>query len=223
MVAANARIKLDDLEWQTELIDLGHIRPRLYVFDPVARMKSAIRKENEQAEMGVLVDFFRLLRDETGAAVCFVQHTGHVGAHMRGTSDLETVWESRLAWSRDGQSPILTLHSEHREAEASDPIKYRIAWDGSTRSMRFDLTGDKLPSLADRLLEALREHGPATTDELRKRVGVRKSDVLRTLEALEQAGTTHRGRSGRRDQLGREKHDKAWKLSSHAEPVAVPR
>ena len=227
-LAANARIRLDDLGWQKELVDVGkELRPRLIVFDPLARMKSPMREENAQKDMAVLVEFIRHLRDETGAAVDFVHHTGHTGGNMRGSSDLESFWETRLTWTRDGQSPLVTVTAEHREAEAGTPIQYRINWDTDTRSMRFDLVkkNDGLPSLEERIVAWLREHGPSTTDEVRAGVGVRKSDVQNTLERLEAGtthGTTHRAPSGRRDQLGRPIHDKAWHLTQTSQLWPVP-
>jgi hypothetical protein len=39
---------------------------------------------------------------------------------------------------------------------------------------------------------------------------------------LELAGTTHRGQSGRRDQLGRPIRDKVWNISSEAALWPVP-
>jgi hypothetical protein len=202
MVAANARIRLDDPGWQKELVAIGRdLQPRLFALDPLARMKAAGRDENAQAEMGTLIEFIRELRDETGAAVAFVHHTGHTGVHIRGSSDLESVWESRLTWSRDGQAPLVSLASEHREAEPGNPISYRIGWDSATRSMRFELLADRTPELSERIADWLREHGPGTTDDVRSGVGVRRSDVQRTLETLERAGTVHNGPDGgtRRD------------------------
>lgn len=218
LLGANARIKLDDPQWQGELIELGQrVKPRLYVFDPLARMKGATRDESAQLDIGPIIDFLRLLRDETGAAVAIVHHTGHNGDSMRGSSDLESMWETRLAWKRDGQSPLVDIESQHREAEAGPTLRYRINWDSVTRTMRFDDIGEKPgPTLAERILEHLRAHGPGTTDDVRAGVGVRKSDVLRTLAQLEEAGNVHSGRSGREDQLGRPIRDKVWKLSADA-------
>jgi hypothetical protein len=153
-VAPNAGVKLDDPHWQNELVDVGReLHPRLFVFDPLARMKDAGRDENAQREMAVAIEFLRELRDQTGAAVAFVHHLGHVGSSMRGSSDLETVWETRLSWERDGQAPIVAIEAEHREAESGDPINYRIAWDSLTRSMRFELV-EEPPGYAARDLIA---------------------------------------------------------------------
>jgi hypothetical protein len=139
---------------------------------------------------------------------------------MRGSSDLESFWETRLRWKRDGQSPLIELESEHREAEASPALSYRIKWDAETRSMRFG--GEASPSLADRIVAHLRDRGAGTTAAVQKGVGVRKADVLRTLEELEKAGTTHRGRSGRLDRLGRPIRDQVWNLTDQAGLWPVP-
>ncbi len=223
-VAANARVKLDDPEWQARLLELGDkLRPRLFVFDPLARMKAAGRDENAQVDMAVLIEHLRTLREESGAACAFVHHTGHLGGHMRGSSDLESFWETRLTWTREGQSPLVDLESEHREAEAGPTIQYRIAWDGETRSMRFNAVAQEgAEPLADRIVDYLREHGPSGPDEVRQEIGVRRSDVLLTLEQLETAGTVHRAPSERRDGLGRITRAKAWNLAPQAALWPVP-
>jgi AAA domain len=219
MVAANARIRLDDPGWQEELVAIGReFQPRLFALDPLARMKAAGRDENAQAEMGTLIEFIRELRDETGAAVAFVHHTGHAGVHMRGSSDLESVWESRLTWSRDGQAPLVSLASEHREAEPGDPISYRIGWDSVTRSMRFDLVAPAagLLPLDERVVEWLAEHPNCKAEDVARGLEVRDSAVRRALRGLAEAGTCHHGPSGRRDAAGRPIHDKVWNLNNQA-------
>ena len=78
-------MKLDDDGWQARLVDPGTVfRPRLIVFDPLARMKAPGHDESAQNEMASFIEFLRTLRDETGAGVLFVYHTGHQGDHMRG-------------------------------------------------------------------------------------------------------------------------------------------
>jgi AAA domain len=227
-VGANAGIKLDDPRWQSDLIELGkQLKPRLFVFDPFARMKASARAENDQTDMAVLIEYLRLLRDETQAAVCFVHHTGHTGEHMRGSSDLESMWESRLTWTRDGQSPTITVSAEHREAEAAEPFTYRINWDSATRSMRFDAqrkdnADSNAPTLQDRILEGLREHPNQRADELAKLLSIRTSDVRRELYSLVDEGKTKEGPSGRTDSLGRPIQDKVWNLNTQAGLWVVP-
>lgn len=176
-VAANARVKLDDPGWQNDLLDLGReLRPRLFAFDPLARMKAGTRNESASNEMGEVIDFWRLLRDDSGAAVCVVHHTGHSGEQMRGTSDLESVWETRLAWKRDTpRAPLVTVEVEHREAEASDPIQYRINYDAVTRSMRFDLEPDALDL---KVSVYLHDHPTASANEVCDALGGNRKKVL---------------------------------------------
>jgi RecA-family ATPase len=175
-VAANARVRLDDPGWQAELEMLGkEIKPALFCFDPLARMKQPGRKENDQDQMAHVIDFWRQLRDETNAAVAVVHHTGHSGEHMRGSSDLESVWETRLTWEREAQSATVKVRSEHREAEAGPPLEYRIGWDGLTRSMRFDLQGD---TLAVKVAEALRGDPEASANTIAEQLGGTRQLVL---------------------------------------------
>jgi hypothetical protein len=120
--------------------------------------------------MAVVLDFLRDLRDVTGAAVVFVHHTGHGGSRLRGTSDLEAYWESKLTIKR-GQDGICRLTSEHREAEASAELRYWLASDEASRSMCLAPVDGPSPSqeLEERLLAYLREQPGVTLEEVRKR------------------------------------------------------
>ncbi len=219
LLGANTQIKLDSQRWQDELIQLGQVyQPRLFVFDPLARMKASAREENAQTDMAPLIEFLRLLRHETGSAVSFVHHTGHQGEQMRGSSDLESMWETRLTWKRDGQSPTVTIASEHREAEAAEPVTYQIRFDTDTRTMRLaSVEADGMPTLGERILAELDAHLDTglTTDEIRAAVNVRRTDVVRTLETLEVAGTAYRTPSQRRDGVGRIRERLVWKPGNH--------
>jgi hypothetical protein len=191
-LAANTRVKLDDVAWQARLLEAGQtIKPRLFVFDPLARMKAPARDENEQRSMATVIEFMRLLRDETGAAVAFVHHLGHQGEHMRGSSDLESAWESRLAWTKKKDGEI-ELKSEHREAEPGPTLRYRIAWDAETRTIR-------LPpkSLADELLADvsafLAKHPGASANDVCEHVKGRRRDVLAAVRSLRPSGSEPQG------------------------------
>jgi AAA domain len=187
LVAPNARVRLDDEGWQARLLALGRqLTPRLIVFDPLARMKDPGRVENEQSGMAPLIEFLRQLRDESGAAVAFVHHTGHQGEHMRGSSDLESAWETRLRWKRDGQASVVTVESEHREAEAAPSFDYRIAWDGLSRSMRFEAIEDEQ---LGRVREYMDAHPDASANEVHKAVGGARSKVLELVKTARERGT----------------------------------
>lgn len=192
-LAPNVGVKLDDPDWQERLLDVGRfVRPRLFVFDPLARMKAAARDESAQTDTAPLIDFVRLLREESGAAVAFVQHTGHTGSHMRGSSDLESVWESRLSWKKNGGT--VELSSEHREAEAGPAFEYRIEWDHETRTIRLagleeDMPDDELVAQVGRYLDA---HPDASGNEVYKAIGGRKKRVFAAVRAAREVvpGTT---------------------------------
>ena len=187
-VAANKRIRLDDRECQKRIADdCGTLGARLIVFDPLARMKSPERVENDQSGMAPLIEYLRRLSDDLGAAVCFVHHTGHQGDHMRGSSDLESAWETRLRWKRDGQAPLVTIESEHREAEAGEPLQYKIGWDAQTRSMRFDAVAD---STLAKVVAHLREHPDDSGNKVFEAVGGTRAEVLAIVKSLREQGGT---------------------------------
>lgn len=166
--AANQRVRLNDPYWRAKLIaGAKAISPRAIFLDPLARLKGAEVDESSQKEIAALLDFMRDLRDESGAAVVFVHHTGHEGGHMRGSSDLEAYWESKLAVTRD-DAGVCELQAEHREAEASEAVRYRLVPDERTESIRLRLLEKPKPhalseeELDDALLAYIGEHPGAS-------------------------------------------------------------
>jgi len=188
LLASNEGVKLDDQDWQARLVELGQrVRPRLFVFDPLARMKAPARDESAQTDMATVIEFLRTLRYESEAAVAFVHHLGHQGEHMRGSSDLESVWESRLAWKK-GEDGVIELASEHREAEAGPGLRYRIAWDADTRTIRFPLV--TLPSdLLEDVRAYLAKHPEASANEVCDKLKGRRKDVLAAVRQLRSGGS----------------------------------
>jgi len=150
----------------------------------LARLKDATRNENEQTAVGAIIDFWRRLRDETEAAVALVHHQGHVGGHMRGSSDLESVWETRLTWARDGAT--ITLTSEHREAESGPELKYRLAWDDVTRTMRLPVVED---DLEQKVRQYLVEHPKASANDVAKAVEGNRQRILEIVRSLREGGS----------------------------------
>jgi len=174
--AANLRIKLDEPGWQERLLEAGRaLHPRAVFFDPLVRMKGASRNENEQLEMGPVLEFQRRLRDEIEAAVGFVHHAGHDGQRMRGSSDLEAFWESKLTIAKDGEGFRLVT-PEHREAESPLGFRFRLAWEGDTRSMR--LVADTDPRV-QKIAELLDRDPEASANEIFKDIGGNRPEVLK--------------------------------------------
>jgi hypothetical protein len=188
LLAPNERVKLDDADWQARLIDLGQrVQPRLFIFDPLARMKAPARDESAQTDMAAVIEFLRELRDATGAAVAFVHHLGHSGEHMRGSSDLESVWESRLAWTKKDDG-LIELASEHREAEAGTPLRYRIDWDATTRTIRFPLEKPD-DSVVEEVRAYLIKNPSASANAVVSALGGTRSEVLKAVRVVRGSGT----------------------------------
>lgn len=213
--AANLRVRLNDLEWQKRLLAAGQeLRPRAIILDPLARLKGAAVDENVQREIGPVLDFMRDLRDATGAAVVFVHHTGHEGGRMRGSSDLEAYWESKIVVHRD--DGVCRLSAEHREAEATPEISYRLGFDADTASVRLsEIASEERAQepLGDRIQAELGKTPAMTTEEIRAAVKARKEDVI---EALKTDGRFEL--TGRRPDVNANAH--CWTLVEEPFPFA---
>jgi hypothetical protein len=188
--SANQRVRLNDPRWQERLrLAAAKIEPRAIFFDPFVRVKGAEVNENEQREIGPVLDFIRDLRDEAKAGVGYASHTGHDGGHIRGSSDLEGYWESRLAVTKanktaDDDAPRI-ITAEHREAESGHQFRFALAFDVASRSLRLDA----ITSEGERLVEAyMREHRRGgefpSKNEVAEHVDVRRSDALRLYDIV---------------------------------------
>lgn len=140
--------------------------------------------------MAPLLEFMRELRDASEALVAFVHHTGHAGTHGRGTSDFESFWETKLSVTRDEGG--YKLEAEHRQAEAVDPFRYRLAFDVTTRTVRLSPAEAQVREderNAD--VEAyLGEHPDASANEVFKAIGGNRNDVLAAVKRLKERKTT---------------------------------
>jgi hypothetical protein len=127
----------------------------------------------------------RLLRDEGGCAVVFVHHTGHEGTHLRGSSDLESYWESRITLERKEDADEATFSSAHREAESSATQRFRLAWDVETRSVRLRLTEDEQQlEIVQKVADYLDKHPNASANEIATALGGNRQKVLRAVAHL---------------------------------------
>jgi hypothetical protein len=187
--AANQRVRLNEEGWRERLIAAGRdLRPRAFLLDPLVRLKGATVDENIQREIGPVLDFLRDLREETGATVLYSHHTGHQGSHQRGSSDLEGYWESRLEISKNDDG-TRSLRADHREAESGFEVRYRLAFDEPTQSLRLNIVTSEL----ERLIEAyLRENPTASKNEVNENVDGRRTDVLRLYDVVKDRLTTPR-------------------------------
>jgi hypothetical protein len=177
LFAANRRVRLNDDGWKERLLDAAAARPwRLIAFDPFARVKGAEVEENSQREIGPVLDFLRELRDASSATVAYVHHTPHDGTRQRGSSDLESHWESKLTLLEDND--VLTLRAEHRDAEAVGPLRLQIGFDRATDTLRVTVPVD---ARIDRIEEFLRANPTASNNAVWKEIGGKREDVMREI------------------------------------------
>jgi AAA domain/DnaB-like helicase N terminal domain len=181
--STNQRVRLNDPRWQEQLLAAGaKIEPRAIFFDPFVRLKGAEVNESDQREIGPVLDFMRDLRDEARSVVGNASHTGHEGGHIRGSSDLEGYWESRLALAKaTDDEGVRIITAEHREAESGHQFRFGLDFDANSRSLRLDAITSELERLVEK---QLREHPDANKTEVYEAVGGRKTDVLRLYDVV---------------------------------------
>jgi hypothetical protein len=176
---ANAGVRLSDRGWVTDLLAVAsEIQPIMFALDPWARVKGAGVDENVQRDVAAVLDTMRELHDVSGAAVPVVHHTGHEGTRLRGSSDLEAFWQSKLSL-KAAKGGAVTLTAEHREAEAASPVLYRatVTDDAATLAV-IDTPEKQGRDLAAEVVAYLADHQGATTSEVRAGVGCSRADLL---------------------------------------------
>ena len=183
--AANRRVRLDDEAWCERLLEAAGERAwRLIAFDPLARIKGATVDENQQREIGPVLDFLRDLRAASGATVGYVHHTPHDGKRHRGSSDLEAYWESKLTLAKsEGRR---TLLAEHREAEAAGPFALSFGFDSTSETLRLRAFEDEL---AERVREYLEQHPTASSNEVDENVEGNRSRILELVKQYREGGS----------------------------------
>jgi RecA-family ATPase len=177
--AANAGVRLNEADWQDKLLLANDaIRPRAIILDPLVRLKGATVSENEQREIGPVLDFMRLLRDQSGAALIYSQHTGHKGTHQRGSSDLEGYWESRLQVEKEDDGTRIVT-ADHREAESGYNFRFLLDFDQDSRSLRMQAVQTKEEQLVERWL---RDQPEWSANKIADAIGGNRQRVLRLVK-----------------------------------------
>lgn len=94
-------------EWSILVRAVAHLRPVLIVTDTQARVSVGI-KENDNTEMGQLIEQFDRLRRASGACVLTVHHIGRSGEDARGASAIDGAQDTELRVERVGGSKAMT-------------------------------------------------------------------------------------------------------------------
>lgn len=87
------------LQWKVLVEACRRIGPVMIVLDTQARITVGIN-ENDNGEMGILIEAVRLLREKTGACVLVVHHTGRNGQDARGASALDGAQDTEIKVER---------------------------------------------------------------------------------------------------------------------------
>lgn len=206
--AANRRVRLDDPEWCRRLLtDVPRLGVRAVFLDPLVRLKGD-GDENVQKDMAPALDFMRELREAIEGPVIFVHHTPHDGKRLRGTSDLEGYWESKLSLSDKGNGEV-ELKAEHREAEGGNSWRYRLRR-GQGASITLELSRSRPQedegAAHGEVWEWVRDHPGSSATEVVEGVNRRNQAVRETIKELKAGtdiGTLEARSATRRDKQGR--------------------
>lgn len=132
--------------WPSFVTACAYLGPVLVVVDTQARVTVGVQ-ENDNAEMGAMIDKLDKLRAATGACVLVVHHIGRSGDDARGASAIDGAQDTELKLTRkggpDALRAVLTMDKQKDAADSGEiDIKATVV------DLGFDqLTGEPLSSL----------------------------------------------------------------------------
>jgi hypothetical protein len=185
----------------------AELQPRLLVLDPLVRLHRS--DENSSGDISALLGFLRDLQRRFHLAIAVVHHMSKrrradLGQALRGSGDLHAFGDTNayLVRQRDGQRVRLTL--EHRGAPPSPPVELKLVSrpDGSATHLELVSSGldaspdPAAPSLANRVLDALRHQQPQSRVALRRRLRVSNARLGVVLTQLQSRGLLERTPDG---------------------------
>jgi hypothetical protein len=165
---------------------------RLVVFDTWHRMAGRA-EENSSTEQAEPIDVALALRDDYGATVLIVDHTGHAQRHARGTSakedDIDASWLIRLGKGdeedegRSAATPRTLVHRKAKDEDLRPDARLRLVIDDQGEAVvEVDPFNDPAPAkvkggrprrvepkqATHELVEFLDKHKVSTDDGYRK-------------------------------------------------------
>lgn len=193
-------VNLDDPEWQRLLIAEGQrIRPALTILEPLRSLSSAV--DQGPRELKPLRDFLSTYKRDVGSGLVLGHHDLKPPAngrderarpHRASGGGLFSVAECPVHLETITDTKKLVVPSAWKHSLTPPAFTFTIDSDQPVAPTRVQLIGDDLPADAApasvgvdaRVLDALREHGPASGSALAKRLGLRKNDVYDALHRL---------------------------------------
>lgn len=128
-------------QWKVLGALMAEIRPALVVIDTQARVTVGM-DENDNSEMGILVDRMERMRRASGACVLLVHHLGHSGEEGRGATAVKAALQTELLVTRKGRVVTLT---NPKQKDDGDELTVRLAM--TTVDLDEDQDGYPLTSL----------------------------------------------------------------------------
>jgi hypothetical protein len=133
--------------WPAFVAACAHLDPVLILVDTQARVTVGV-KENDNAEMGQMIERLDMLRRATSACVLVVHHIGRTGDDARGASAIDGAQDTELKLTRkggpDALRAVLTMDKQKDAADTGEiDIKAEVVDLGID-----ELTGERLSSLA---------------------------------------------------------------------------
>lgn len=179
---------------------LARVKPRMLILDPLVRVYGRL-DENSAAEVSDLLGYLRALQREFDMSLVVVHHARkaqgavhQAGEALRGSGDF-FAWSDTLLYTRRIKEGVL-LTRAHRSAPSGDPLVIQLVKKPDTpvhlEVVRTSTQGGA-PSVDQRILHFLaRRPGPASTEEIREALSLRKERVIDALEKLQEAGRVRR-------------------------------
>ena len=116
-------VNVGSAQWSMLAQLMVEIRPVLIVIDTQARVTVGMN-ENDNSEMGMLVEHIERMRRATGACVLLVHHLGHAGEEGRGATSVKAALQTELLVER--KERIVTL-TNPKQKDDKDDLAVRFA------------------------------------------------------------------------------------------------
>lgn len=177
-----------------EMNDATLAGPSLIVVDTVARAMGG-SNENSAEDMSWLIRSMDWMRQECGATVLAVHHTGHEGSRARGSSAFHAALDSEFLMKGNSAGEVELAASKCKDWATPDPMRFRkqvvpleVAGEPSSSLVLRHLTG--LQVEIDKRPRALELHAEGlTVRQIAAELGIGKSTVDRWLKPFTRDGS----------------------------------
>jgi len=182
-------VKLNDKRDLTELLSLLRglpDRPIKFTVDTFAR--SLRGNENAAEDTGLFVEACDAIREEIGAHVQLVHHTGWEGTRSRGSSNMPASLDTEMTLTRDGERVTITCTKQKDQAEFPAITLESVPIAGSLAFMRVGPTAAKLSNNERRMLEVVQAESNITATTWKTRSGIAHGSFYNALNRLKTLG-----------------------------------